>query len=253
MSRLRNRIVKAEYYNDPDLLQWPRQKRELYRSLWAMAEDSYCIENSPFGWKVTAWPSPLDTDMNIESFEIWRDELIEAGKLIPYESGGKRYLFLPDMARHEKPRNPQSPSIPLPPFVTWLHHTSDTRKGTYEVSWDVVQRLYNGSTTLPALPSPALPSPVQATEEDGPSNEFYTLFRIWERTIGSVPSEATKRTIRSWATMGYSEPAVEAALKTALENGAGAPARYATAILRSGPKTDKTAQEAELDEKWSDL
>ena len=159
MSRLRNRMIKAEFYNDPDLLQWPRAKRELYRSLWAMAEDSYCIEDSPFGWKVTAWPSPLDTDMTIEQFGVWRDELIEAGKALPYEADGKKYLFLPDMARHEKPRNPQSPNLPLPSFIKWATNGSDQRKGSYNIDWSAVQAAYNTATTLPALPCPDLPCP----------------------------------------------------------------------------------------------
>lgn len=157
--RLRNRIVKAEFYTDPDLLQWHRDKREFYRSLWAMAEDSYCIEDSPFGWKVTAWPSPLDDDMTTEQFAVWRDELIADGKLVPYEVDGRRYLFLPDMARHERPRNPQAPNLPLPEWVEWNPHTSDQRKGSYNVDTTIVQALYNDLTTVPALPCPVLSCP----------------------------------------------------------------------------------------------
>lgn len=119
--RLRNRINKATFWTDGALLRWPRDKRHFYQSLWACAEDSCCLEDDMFEVKLTAWASPLDSDMTIERFKAWRDELIKDGKLVPYTNGepGKRYLYLPDMARHENPRNPQSPDLPLPAWVTY--------------------------------------------------------------------------------------------------------------------------------------
>lgn len=265
--RLRNRMVKADFYTDPDLLQWPRGKRDLYRSLWAMAEDSYCIEDSPFGWKVTAWPSPLDTDMSVEAFTAWRDELVEDGKLISYEADGKRYLFLPDMARHEKPRNPQSPNMPLPSWVKWVTSGSDQRKGSYEFDNAALQDAYNdltttltsrynNATTLPALPCPVLPCPdlscsgydEDETDEQRQASRFIAVFSVWERVICAVPSQNTKKTLRSWVTMGYSDSAIEAALKVAVEQGAKSPAQYATSVLRNGI-TEKPVD----DEPYADL
>jgi len=117
MSRLRNRIRKADYFTDGELLRWPRDKRATYSGLWALAEDSGCLEDDCFEWKMSLWPSPLDADITIEMLEQWRDELIEAGKLIPYEADGKRYLFLRNFHQHEKPTNPQRPDLPTPPWV----------------------------------------------------------------------------------------------------------------------------------------
>lgn len=117
MSRLRNRIRKADYFTDGELLRWPRDKRTTYSALWAMAEDSGCLEDDCFEWKMTIWPSPLDADITVEVLEQWRDELTIAGKLIPYEAEGKRYLFLRNFHQHEKPTNPQRPDLPLPPWV----------------------------------------------------------------------------------------------------------------------------------------
>lgn len=169
--RLRNRITKADFWTDPDLLSMPRDKRWLYHSLWALAEDSACVEDSPFGWKVSAWPSPLDSDITVESIAEWRDELIAAGKLVPYEANGKRYVYIPTMAEHEQPRNPQRPSIPLPEWVKWMPHASDQRKGNYEHSECLVQALYNDCTSVPAPPRP-VPSrtktPVQKRAKPAP-------------------------------------------------------------------------------------
>jgi len=116
--RLRNRMLKATFWTDGDLLRWPRDKRYFYQSIWACAEDSCCIIDDMFELKLTAWPSPADADITVETLEQWRDELIECHKLVPYTVDGRRYLFIPTMAEHEHPRNPQTPDWPLPPWVT---------------------------------------------------------------------------------------------------------------------------------------
>lgn len=167
--RLRNRQIKASWYTDPGALRWSRDKRLFYLSLWALAEDSACMEDDMFGVKVAAWVSPLDADMTLDRFETWRLELIAerdadgVGKLVPYEANGRKCLYLPTMAQHEKPRNPQSPDTPLPSWVKWKSSLTDSRKGGYEHNrfelLEYVQRLYNGSTTLPVLSCPALSCP----------------------------------------------------------------------------------------------
>ena len=161
--RLRNRIVKASFYNDPDLCRWPRDKRNFYQSLWACAEDSCCLEDDMFGVKLAAWPSPHDADLTVELFEQWRDELVADGKLIPYEARGKRYLYIPGMAAHEAPRNPQRPDCDLPPWVDWVPNAKDPRKGAYNfhdpsTCDDVVQALYDDCTSV-VQPSPPRPVP----------------------------------------------------------------------------------------------
>jgi hypothetical protein len=192
-------MVKADFYTDPDLLQWPRAKRDLYRSLWALAEDSYCIEDSPFGWKVAAWPSPLDTDMTVEAFAQWRDELIAEGKLLPYDANGKRYLFLPDMAKHENPRNPQSPNLPLPTFIEWSQNEKDARKGSYIIDMGAVQVLYNAATTLPVLPCPVLPCPDPSSKDKTMSfiGIPETLLGYWvNKNHGKEPTPAQAQSLR---------------------------------------------------------
>ena len=72
--------------------------------------------------------------------------------------------------------------------------------------------------------------------DETPQNaaRFIAITKVWERVAGAVPSEATKRTLRAWAEMGYSDTAIASALKRAREAKARSPAAYATAILRSG-------------------
>ena len=117
MTRLRNRIRKADYFTDGELLRWHRDKRTTYTGLWAIAEDSGCLEDDPFTWKLLIWASPLDADITVELLAQWRDEMVAAGKLIPYEADGKAFLYIRTFHQHECPRNPQSPDLPLPPWV----------------------------------------------------------------------------------------------------------------------------------------
>jgi len=161
--RLRNRWTKATFWTDGALLRWPRDKRHFYQSLWACAEDSCCIEDDMFEVKLTAWASPLDADMTVELFETWRDELIADDKLVPYTNGdpNKRYLYLPDMAKHENPRNPQAPDIPLPPWVG-MDVSGDGRdrrvRFTHGDRTEMVQSVSGDRNTSPALSCPVLPA-----------------------------------------------------------------------------------------------
>ena len=158
MARLRNRIVKADFWSDPELLRWPREKRTTYQGLWATAEDSGCIEDDAFGWKLLLWPSPLDADITIEMLEAWRDEWVAARKLIPYEADGKSYLFVRTFHEHERPRNPQSPTLPLPPWVTYQTREvprKDVGKGgtytinEYIVDYSLIPGMDNRTVTVP--------------------------------------------------------------------------------------------------------
>ena len=133
MAKLRNRVRKAEYFTDGELLRWPRDKRQTYTGLWAMAEDSGCLEADAFEIKCSIWASPLDSDITVDLIEQWISEMIETKKLIPYECDGKRYLFIRTFHAHEHPRNPQAPQLPLPPWITWQSNERDPRKGSYTV------------------------------------------------------------------------------------------------------------------------
>jgi hypothetical protein len=110
-------MVKAEFWTDPELLRWPLAKRVFYQGLWAMAEDSGCLEDDPFGWKLQLFPSPMDSDVTLESLLAWRDQMVKSGKLLCYKADGKAYLYLRNFHQHEHPRNPQRPDLPMPKWL----------------------------------------------------------------------------------------------------------------------------------------
>jgi len=234
MARLRNRIRKADRYSDGELLRWHRDKRSTYDGLYSLAEDSGCLEDDPFTWKLLIWPSPMDTDITVEKLAGWRDELIEAGKLIPYEAEGQRYLFIRSFHRHQHPRNPQNPTLPLPPWVRWIANQNDGRKGRYEVDGEAIPALYNaemvttsdpynGSTTLvqrlyndspPRVPAPPRPAPPRSlralAETDVPAGAQTSVlddpddaFEEWWAEYGRIGSKAdAERLYRFWRGKG---------------------------------------------------
>jgi len=131
VSRLRNRMVKGDFWTDPTMKRWPILKRIFYQSLWAMAEDSCCVEDDPLGWKITAWSGPMDDDMSLETMAEWRKELVRQHKLVPYKGSGTRCLYIPTMSEHERPRNPQPPTLPLPSWLVWVDDKSGAQRGRY--------------------------------------------------------------------------------------------------------------------------
>ncbi len=184
MARLRNRIRKADYFSDGELLRWPRDKRTTYSGLWALAEDSGCLEDDPLTWKVLLWPSPLDADISVEVLAQWRDELVADGKLIPYEADGKRCLYLRSFHKHELPRNPQRPDLPLPPWL--IHDTTAHKRGdrtvarnAFNVDWDrVPERNGDSTVTVPSsygdrsiTPVPSRPVPSRSLRALSDSGE----------------------------------------------------------------------------------
>lgn len=171
MARLRNRQVKADFWNDPELLRWPRDKRFTYQGLWAIAEDSGCIEDDPFGWKVILWPSPADADITVEVLEKYRDEFIAAHKAIAYEADGKRYLYLRTFHQHELPRNPQSPNLPLPIWLKWVpdKDSKERSRGHYDIDDATLLSQYCDVNVSPVLSCPVLSSPVLKREARKPS------------------------------------------------------------------------------------
>ena len=164
--RLHNRLIKASFWNDPDTLQWPREQRWFYMGLAQLADDSGCVEDSPFAYKLLLFPSPLDADITIEKLTDWRNRLVECGRAVPYAIGGKTYLFLKNFHKHQtldKPTPPSKASIPLPPWITWEQGDS-RRRSKYAV------REMSG-TSPGQVPAKSPPSPRHVRVELEPELE----------------------------------------------------------------------------------
>lgn len=201
MSRLRNRWTKATFWTDGELMRWPRDKRFVYKSLWAMAEDSCCIEDDPFEWKLTAWGSPMDADVTVELLQQYRDEFVRDGKAIPYANGGgKTYLYLPLMAEHEKPRNPQSNDLPLPP---WVVYTVTGKGKGKRVQYDhgcrvcSLQNECGNRDGSPVLSCSVLPRPDLSSDKDKPVSLSVdeAVLGYWQDKSGREPKPDDLRSL----------------------------------------------------------
>lgn len=144
---LHNRMIKATFWNDTDLLQWPRDKRWFYEGLIQLADDSGCLEDSPFVFKLILFPSPVDADITVDVLANWRDEMIEDGKLIRYTVGKKDFLYVANFRKHQSIKNPEKPSVPLPPWIRWESYESNGRAGKYVFSDDVLTDFLRRSDT----------------------------------------------------------------------------------------------------------
>jgi DnaD/phage-associated family protein len=143
--RLHNRQLKASFFNDPDLLQWPRDKRFFYAGLIQIADDSACLEDSSFSFKLLIFPSPKDADITIEQLSIWRDEFIAEKKLVSYISEGKKCLYLSNFHKHQKLKSPSPPTVPLPEWVAWIPTKSNQNAGKYIINKDMFKSILHSS------------------------------------------------------------------------------------------------------------
>lgn len=212
MARLRNRQLKADFWTDPELLRWPRDKRWTYQGLWEMAEDSGCIEDDPFGWKLMLWPSPMDSDITVELLTEWRDELVEAHKAVPYEADGKHYLYLRTFHEHELPRNPQSPNLPLPAWVKWSpdKDTKERSRGRYVIDKDILLSQYCDANVSPVLSCPVLLNPLPLMNSQTVAPEVEKLIILAAATKSAKASWKPKQSdIAMFATLLERFPAVQ--------------------------------------------
>lgn len=143
--KLHNRQIKASFWTDPDLLQWSRDKRWFYMGLVQLADDSGCLEDSSFAFKIQLFPSPVDADITTDIIEKWRDEMAEAGKLIRYESAGKQCLYIANFHKHQVLKNCPAPDVPLPPWLQWEPYKSNERSGKYIINNDILAKFLQGS------------------------------------------------------------------------------------------------------------
>ncbi|MCL6557397.1 MAG: DnaD domain protein [Firmicutes bacterium] len=218
--RLHNRQIKATFWNDPDLLQWPREKRWFYEGLSQLADDSGCLENSPFAFKLHLFPSPLDADITVELISHWVNELIEQGKLIPYDAGGKKCLFLVNFHKHQALRSPAAPEVPLPPWVTFTPTDKRRRSGTYTVRnpYDFLTDTVRISYGLQPEPEPEIePEPELDHDDDdnARARAKANFVQTYEQEFGRLISPTDLQQLESYVADGMEEEVVCEAIRRA--------------------------------------
>jgi hypothetical protein len=130
--KLHNRQIKASFWTDTDMIRnFSLEERLFYIGLWQLADDSGCLENDPYAFKLFLFP--LNEEVTIENLNDWTTKLIEKQKLISYHTQGKDGLYLANFHKHQTIKNPQPPEVPLPSWITWKPYKSNPRTGRYEI------------------------------------------------------------------------------------------------------------------------
>jgi hypothetical protein len=151
--RLHNRIIKAAFWTDTDLLRYlDRDGRMFYIGLIQLADDSGCLEDDLLAFKIHLYPADMDVDLDF--IQKHRDRLVELGKLIPYTSEGKQCLYLKNFHKHQSLRSPAPPSVPLPEWITWEPGETARSSGKYIVSEPYGDRTVTVSSPYGDQPEP---------------------------------------------------------------------------------------------------
>jgi hypothetical protein len=130
--RLHNRQIKGNFWSDPDLVcELTRDQRMFFLGITQLAEDSGCLEYDPRSMKIILYPA--DNDITPNDLKEWIEKIIEMGKIVTYEVGGKKYLFIKNFHKHQSLKFPAPPEVPLPPWVQWQQKDERERYGQYVV------------------------------------------------------------------------------------------------------------------------
>ena len=106
MARMRS--VKPEFWTDEDLADLRRDARLLYLGLWNIADEHARLRGDPRYVKGQIFP--YDDDLPPEAIGGLLSELASAGKVLRYKVAGRSYLFLPNLAKHQRLEAEKVPS-----------------------------------------------------------------------------------------------------------------------------------------------
>ncbi|MFI5891945.1 hypothetical protein ACIA5D_17730 [Actinoplanes sp. NPDC051513] len=99
MARIRS--VKPEFWDDQELAeQVSRDARLLYIGLWNLADEHGRLRGD--ARFVRGRVFPYDDDLSVDAVTMFLAELALVGKVIPYQTEAGIYLFLPNLARHQR-------------------------------------------------------------------------------------------------------------------------------------------------------
>lgn len=133
----RIRSIKPEFFDDYEFVSaLPRDLRLYYVALWVRCcDDRGCFPDvAPWIAKETF---PYDADITPAVIDEWNKRLIELGRLVPYEVGGKRYLCVWHFLDHQQINRPSKSTLhPIPPHWTfdeakwrWVERPLDVQDG----------------------------------------------------------------------------------------------------------------------------
>lgn len=125
MARMRS--LKPEFWADEELAcHLTRDERLMYLGLWNLADEHSRLRGDPRYIKGQLFP--YDDDITAADIEKMLANLAAHGKAQPYTAGVGRYLFLPNLAKHQRLETDKVPSrLPAPDESTPHADESESR------------------------------------------------------------------------------------------------------------------------------
>lgn len=113
MARMRS--LKPEYYADEELAtKTDRNTRLLYPGLWGLADEHGRLRGNP-AW-IKGQIFPYDDDLTPADVDGMIGQLEAIKNVVRYEADGAKYLYLPNLAKHQRLDTDKVPSkLPVPP------------------------------------------------------------------------------------------------------------------------------------------
>lgn len=110
---MRARNIKPGFFKNEQLLECSMAARLLFPGLWMMADRNGYLEDRPKKIKIEIFPAD---NVDIPSL---LQELSDNGLIIRYEVDGKRYIYIPNFAKHQTPYQNEKASE-IPPYEEGL-------------------------------------------------------------------------------------------------------------------------------------
>ena len=108
----RIRTIKPSFFTDHVMAELPLSARLTYIGLWTHADDSGRAVDDPRLIKAALWP--LDDKHTVKRVDTDLESLARAGRIVRYESDGRRYLAVVQWEKHQHINRPQESSLPPP-------------------------------------------------------------------------------------------------------------------------------------------
>ncbi len=132
--KLHGRYTKPDFWSDMALKRILGKNplwRLIYQGLWAVADDSGCLELDLEEIQILLFAGESIT---VEELSQCCEALIAGKKALPYMADGKFCLYLTNFARHQPLHNPGKPVVPLPEWLTFNSDDNRYRGGKYELN-----------------------------------------------------------------------------------------------------------------------
>lgn len=129
--KLHDRVIRAGFFNRAQfVLSFTRDERLFYEGLMLLSDDSHCLLEDPWEFKLHLFP--VDADITAGMLSAWTEKFVAAGKLIRYTAKGKKCLFLVNGPEHQRQGDMERPEVPLPVWVTWKPYPKNPYRGSYQ-------------------------------------------------------------------------------------------------------------------------